>query len=549
MVFATRALRILATVVACSASAASAADETKSVGIDEARKAVSLNFYDEPKTMDAQKATDTIAFMVTGHTMEGLLRLDPANKAVAGVAESWEMKDKTKYVFKLRKNAQWSDGKPVTAHDFVYAWRRAVDPKTASEYGFILYVLKNGEAINNGKAPVDTLGAKAVDDHTLEVDLERPTAYFERLLSFGTFSPVRQDVVEKHGESYAADFDKMLYNGPFVISSWKHNASMIMTKNDKYWNKDKIELNEIAMPYLIRDKSSEFNMFKDGKFSMTWSLTKELLPEAQSSKMQIRKYNYGTVWFFQFNTTRPLTGNVNFRKAIQYALNRDEFVKQVEGIPGSKPIFGIIPEYMPGVTRRYGEEFPLVLKEPQLEKAKEYLAKAKKELNLKEFPPIGVLASDADNVRRDMEYFQRYLKEKLGLDLKLDFQTFKVRLERTDRKDFDIVNSGWGPDYLDAMTFADLYTSWNKNNNSGWSSKDYDAKIKGAMDSVDAKERLKMMSDAEKILVEEAPIVPYFQQFRVYTQDPRLVGVLRRPVGSDPDFYYAKITPAVAKKK
>ncbi len=525
------------------------AEDAKSQALDEGRKAVAINFYDEPKTLDAAKATDAIAGMILGHALEGLTRLDPANKPFAAQAESWEMKSKTQYVFKIRKGALWSDGKQVTAQDFVYSWRRAVDPKTASEYAFILYPVKNAEAINGGKMALDQLGVKAVDDMTLQVDLERPTEYFLKLTAFGTYCPAREDIVTKFGDNYASDADKMIYNGPFTISSWKHNASLVMTKNETYWNKAEIHLNEVSMPYLIRDKNSEFNMFKDGKFAMTWSLSKELLPQAQASKMQIRKYNYGTVWFFQFNTTRKLTGNKNFRKAMQLAMNREEYVKQVQGIPGTKPIFGIIPEYMPGVSKRYGEEFPLVFKEAQIAKAKELLAKAKKELGLKEFPQIDVLASDTDDVRRDMEYFQRYFKEKLGLDIKVDLQAFKVRLDRTTNKDFDIVNSGWGPDYLDAMTFADLYTSWNGNNNSGWKSADYDAKIKMAMESVDPKERLTAMSQAEKILVEDAPIAPYFQQFRVYTQDPRLVGVLRRTVGADPDFYYAKIGPAVASKK
>jgi oligopeptide transport system substrate-binding protein len=373
--------------------------------------------------------------------------------------------------------------------------------------------------------------------------------YFLRLVSFPTYLPTREDVATKHGDAFAADADKMLYNGPYVVSTWKHNASLVMTKNDKYWNKAKIALNEISMPYLIRDKNSEFNMFKDGKFAMTWSLSKELLPQAQSANMQIRKYNYGTVWFFQFNTTRKVTGNKHFRKAMQLAMNREEFVKQVQGIPGSKPIYGIIPEYMPGVNGRYGDEYPINFAEAQIDAAKKELELAKKDLHLTEFPTLDVLASDTDDVKRDMEYFQRYFKEKLGLNLKLDFQAFKVRLERSDNKDFDIVNSGWGPDYLDAMTFADLFASWNKNNNTGWTSKEYDANIKKAMDSGDAKERLDLMSKNEKILVEEAPIAPYFQQFRVYVQDPRLLGVLRRTVGADPDFYYAKLGQPVASKQ
>src|SRR5690606_36565723 len=235
-------------------------------------------------------------------------------------------------------------------------------------------------------------------------------------------------------------------------AEWKHNASFKMVKNQAYWNKDKIALHEINMPYLMRDYSSEFNMFKDDKFAIIRRIGKEQMLDAQKQKMEIRKYSSGTVWYFQFNTTRKFTANKTFRKAIQYAMDRDEFAKQVYGIPGTKPAYGIIPDFMPGVNKRYGDEYSVAFEDANLKLAKEYLEKAKKELGIEKFPKLTVLASEIDTVRRDMAYFQRYFKEKLGIELELDFQSFKVRLERTDKKDFDIVNSGWGPDYFDAMT-------------------------------------------------------------------------------------------------
>ena len=157
----------------------------------------------------------------------------------------------------------------------------------------MLYIIKNGKAINEGKMPLSKLGVVATSDMTLMVELERPVAYVLRLLSFPTFYPAREDITKKHGANFAADADKMLYNGPFFIKSWKHNASMKLVKNEKYWNKSNIWLNEINMPYLIRDVNSEFNMFKDGKYAMVETISKELLPDAQKSKMQIRKYNAG----------------------------------------------------------------------------------------------------------------------------------------------------------------------------------------------------------------------------------------------------------------
>ncbi len=528
----------------CVVIAASAAH-----GIDYSRKSISVNMTEEPRNMDPQKAQDTVAFKVLGHVLEGLTRLDPQGNPVPAQAESWQQISPTKYTFKLRANAVWSDGKPVTANDFVFAWRHGVDQKTASLYAFILFNIKNAEKINKGEAKLDTLGVKALDSKTLEVELERPTAYFLRLVAFGTFMPAREDFVKAAGEKYAADADKMLYNGPFVLAEWKHNSSMKLVKNEKYWNAANIHLNEINMPYLIRDQNSEFNMFKDGKFDLIETLNKELLPDAQANKMKINRYNVGTVWYLQFNTTRKVTGNKWIRKAFNVALDRNEFVAKVVGIPGTKPIYSIVPSYMPGVSKTYGEEYPLTFKDADIKTAKEYLAKGLKELGLKELPKLAILINDNDQHKRDAEYMQSYYKKALGVDLTIDVQTFKVRLQKTTNKDYDIVKSGWGPDYLDAMTFADLHTKWNTNNDTGWSSPDYDKEIEAAMNSTDPKVRLDAIYRAEKILVDEAPIIPMFQAMRVYVQNPDLIGVVRRPISPDPDYYYARIRDKVATKK
>jgi oligopeptide transport system substrate-binding protein len=517
-------------------------------GVDVERKSVALNFLDEPKVMDAQKADDEVGIMLLSHVAEGLMRNDPQNNPIPGLAESYEMKSPTHYVFKLRSGITWSDGKPIVAQDFVFAWRRGLSKELASEYAFMLYPLKNGRDINAGKKPAESLAVKALDEKTLDVELESPTGYFLRILGFPTYQPAREDFVTAAGPQYAADADKLLFSGPYVIAEWKHNSNIRLVKNEKYWNKANIAINEINMPYLIRDDNSEFNMFKEGKYGIMRTISKELLPDAQANKLQIRKYNPGTVWYFQMNTTRKVTGNVHLRKAMQLAMNRAEFATQVTGIPGVKPAFGLIPDYMPGVQKTFGEEVNREFKDGDIEAAKTHLEMAKKELGLSEIPELDLLASDTTTTRRDAEYFQRYFKEKLGVQIKLDFQTFKVRLERSSRKDFDLVISGWGPDYMDAMSFADLFTSWNGNNNTGWSNAEYDNLIKNAMASVDAKERIESMAAADKILIEQAPILPYIQASRVYVQDPRLVGVVRNQVGADPDFYFAKIVDSVATK-
>jgi oligopeptide transport system substrate-binding protein len=203
---------------------------------------------------------------------------------------------------------------------------------------------------------------------------------------------------------------------------------------------------------------------------------------------------------------------------------------------------------MPAVTKTYGQEYPLTFKDADIATAKKYLAQGLKELGLQKLPKLEILINDNAGHKRDAEYLQAYFKKALDIDIGIDVQTFKVRLQKTTNKEYDIVKAGWGPDYLDAMTFGDLFTSWNANNESGWSHPEYDRLIKVAAASVDAKERMEAFHKAEKILVEEAPIASMIQATRVYVQNPDLVGVIRRTISPDPDFYYARINEKVAKK-
>ncbi len=503
---------------------------------------VTLNLYDEPKDLDPQKAQDSISNMIIGHAFEGLTRLDQKNNPIMSGAESYKEISSTEYEFKIREH-DWSDGKRVTAHDYVYGLRRGVDPKVASLYSFILYYIKNAEAVNTKKMPLEELGVTAKDDQTLIIKLEKPCPYFLRLVSTSTYFPARKDIVEKWKDKYASEVDTLVFNGPFVITEWKHNASLMMKKNEKYWNAKNIFLDGISMPYLIRDNNSEFNMFKDGKYDLVWRLNKDLLPQTQKLKMNIKSFNDGSVWMFVFNTKNKILANKNLRKAIQVGISRKEYISQVNGIPGTKPAFGLIPDYMPSVKNNYGKEFPIKFDDGNIIQAKKYLTEALKELKLETLPPIKMLGTDKDEDRKDLEYFQSYLKKNLGIDLVLDFQTFKVRIEKTNNYDFEMVLFGWGPDYLDAMTFADLYTSWNQNNHSGWGSKLLDDKVKAGLAETNMDIRMQLISEINGILVEDAPIIPIYQRVWVYVENPKVKGIIRRAIGPDPDFYFTKFTP------
>ncbi len=493
----------------------------------------------EPPNLNSMQATDQSSFFVLGHVMEGLTRNGPDGAPVPGVAEKWEMND-AGATFYLRKNAKWSDGKPVTANDFIFAWRNVLDPKTASEYAFILYPVKNAEAINKGKLPVSDLGVAAVDDYTLKVTFEKPCGYFMALTSFATYFPVREDFFRQKGDKYAAEAADMLYNGAFKLTSWVHGASLTFDKNADYWNSSAVKLDRISIPYITPDNTARFNFFKEKKTDIL-DLAKDDLPRAQSENFRLMNHADGSVWFMEFNFRegKP-TRNKNLRKAIQLIFDTEEYVNKVVGIPGTKPGKTLIPSWVRGVQDNFRREFPYAPPARNLVEAKKLVELAKKELG-GSIPPLVWLTGDTPASAREAEYFQSQFKEHLGLELRIDKQIFKQRLALMSSGQFDIVSAGWGPDFADPMTFAELMTSWNENNRGKWTNDQYDALIRKAQSTSDQKIRMAAMADAEKIALDELAVLPTNERSVIWTHHERLQGVGRSIIGMDPDFTYASI--------
>lgn len=504
------------------------------------RKTVTMALTTEPPNLDASRATDAESFFILGHTMEGLTKYDEKGNIAPGVAERWTLTDKG-VTFYLRKSAKWSDGKPVRAEDFVFSWQRAVDPATASEYAFILYPLKNAELINQGQLPINQLGVVAKDASTLEVTFEKPCGYFLGLTSFATYFPLREDLIRQKKDLYASAPQHMLFNGPFMLTQWIHGASLRMEKNPNYWNKDKIELEVIDVPYITPDETARFNLFKTQKIDIL-GLNKENLSNAQRENFKLKKFADGTLFYFSFNFRKGrLTANKHLRLAIRSVLNTNEFVSRVVGIPGTLPGIGLVPAWMQGEKELFRKEFPLMLPKPNVSVAKAYLSKAMQELNLKNPPSLVWLTGDGPLATKEAEYMQNLLKTTLGIDLKVDKQIFKQRLAKAKAGDFDIVSAGWGPDYADPMTFVDLFTSWNGNNTGQWVNAEYDRHIRNALGTVDAKARMAEMAAAEKILLDELPIILTYERTVIYTHSDKIKKIVRRAVGADPDLTLIKL--------
>lgn len=508
--------------------------------IDVENNSITIALREEPPQLDAGRATDASSGVVIAHVMEGLLAYDIDDQLTPGVAERWEVREDGA-TFWLREDSYWSDGVPVTAHDFVFAWRRVVDPETASQYSFILYPIKNAEAINTGELPPQTLGVRAVSDRILEVEFERPTPYFEKLVTFLTYYPVRQDFFESTNGRYGADSDMMLYNGAYVLTEWVHGSTMRWVKNPLYWNDQKGFLDEIRTAYITQDINAKLNLFKDGQIADTHLLS-PMLPEAMEQKWQIDRSMDGTVFYLEFNHREDrVSRNKNFRRALQLAQDPAELVYKVLKEPSYLPGVSLFPAWLTGVSESFRKEYPAVKHQMNLAKAREHLELARQELGIDEFPPLMLLTGDTPISLLSAEYYQQLFRENLGLEFRIDAQIFKQRLEKMRQGEFDLVLSGWGPDYFDVLTYGDLFSSWNLQNRGYYKSDEMDSWIRIAQSELDPQKRMDAFGEIQRLLYEDVVILPMYERGNAFVVDPRLKDFKRRSVGPEVDYNYAYI--------
>lgn len=510
------------------------------VAVDAENNSITIALGQEPPQLDHTRATDSSSIVVLSHSMEGLLNYNDTGDLVPGVAERWEIREDGA-TFWLRDEAKWSDGVPVTAHDFVFSWQRVLDPATASEYSFILYPIKNAEEINQGNLPPRSLGVRAANDLQLEVEFIQPTPYFDKLVAFVTYYPLREDFFENTGGRYGADAETLLSNGSYMVTQWIHSASMTWEKNPNYWNDERGLLDRINVGYITNDVNSKLNLFKDGQIADT-HLSAPMLGSAMEQRWQIDRSMDGTVFFLQLNFREGrITANKNFRKALLYAQDPVEFVYKALKEPSYLPAVSLFPYWIRGVNDYFRQEYPPPQHEFNVEKAREHLELARQELGLDEFPELVLLADDSPGGTLTSEYYQATYAKNLGLQLRIDKQIFKQRLAKMSAGDFDIVVSGWGPDYDDALTFGDLFSSWNQNNRGLYASDKMDEEVRIAQSELDPVKRMEAFAEIQQIIYEDVVIIPMYERGWSFVVDPRLKGFKRRAIGPEVDYNFAYI--------
>lgn len=536
-------------VVAAALGPISAFAQTKTQQQRQTSQEVYWSALDEAPSMDPTKQADTISGMWLGHIYEGLMTYDKTGKVVPGTAEKMVVSaDKKTITFSIRKNAKWHDGKAVRAQDFEFAWKRLVDPAFASEYAFIATVaaLQNAEDIIAKKLPIDKLGVKSLDDHTLQVTLARPVAFFDSLMAFQVFDPIRQDLVQKYGDKFATATESIVGNGPFKLVAWQKEQSMRIEKADTYWNAAAIKLKAIESPSMVKDAQANFNNFQTGGIDLTNVNTTELIKQSQNAKLKIEAFPTGCLDYIELNTRAGrVFADEKLRKAMRIGLNRNEFIHKIIGVPGYLSAFGIVPDFMPGskANSTYRREAPIQSKDGDLAGAKKLIQETLAASGKSQIPSFTILANDSSRVKKFAEYYQNSLSKLFNTQVKIETVPFKSRLQRSRDGQFDIAISGWCPDYRDPMTFMDLYTSKNENNTSGWSNAKFDSLIEKAANEGDLAARVKIFAEAEAILIDQAPLVPTDQAATPYVAHKSLRGVRRAPFGADPDFRFAEWAP------
>ncbi len=494
---------------------------------------VTINLGSEPPKLNSILTTDVVSFTVLRHVMEGLVVLDQNNQPQAGVAESWEVsKDGLTYTFKLRADAKWSDGKPVTAKDFEFAWKTALTASTAAEYSYFLFPIANAENFNAGKVAWDQVGVKVVDDTNLVVTLTTPVPYFLTQLAFGTFMPVREDA---YGKDYATEATKMLYNGPYTITEWVHDDHIMLEKNPGYVGNSKPQIEKVKF-LMIADSNTALNSFQSGELDMV-GLRGEQVKTIKDAGGIISQYSDGSSWVVAFNHTNKMLANENLRKALTLSLDRQTFITNILK-NNSKPAFGWTSPDISSNGKSFASLVGEAFKDNDVEGAKAALEAAKTELGVTEFK-LSLITDDSDQARDNATYLQGCWKN-IGVEVTISQMPFKERLARQTAKNYEISLYGWAPDYDDPMTFLDLWVTDGGNNIIGWSDAKYDEFINKAMAETDPKVREQLLVDAEKLLIQGYHVGPIYFRMRDYTVSGKVSGIVRNAF-QDVNLMYAKV--------
>ncbi|MGF7031962.1 oligopeptide transport system substrate-binding protein [Paenibacillus mucilaginosus] len=522
-----------------------AAGDNKDAGA--VKQEVTLNYRTEPGALDVSKTTQIAGFTVLNAVGEGLYRMNKDNKAEPALAKDMPKvsADGKTYTITLRDGVTYSDGTPVKAQDFVYSFQRSVDPATKALYSFMVAWVKGGADVQKAKTPEEVeakkkeMGVKAIDDKTLEITLERPIPFFTEQLSFLTFFPQRQDLIEKFGNKNGADAESVIGAGPFKLEKWAHEQQLVLVKNDKYWDKDNVKLEKVTMN-IVKEESTGLNLFQTGASDLQvisadniglWEGKPEYVLQPELSS-----------WYIKLNEKNvPAFANKKVRQALGMAIDNKAYIETVMG-KGPVPATGFVPN---GTSDGNGNEFRKsagdLMPKFDPEKAKALLKEGLAELGLQSLPNFTIQVDDHNTGPKSVEFIVAQWKQNLGVDVTAQPLPHKLRVDNENNHKYQASVSGWGADYNDPMTFLDMWITGGEFNDVDWSNPEYDKLITAAQNELDKAKRAQYMVDAEKILLQEMPILPNYFRALSWVKSTKIDGMLFPPYGVEFELKWASV--------
>lgn len=477
----------------------------------------------EPQGLDPHIVTGVPEFHIIMALLEGLATEDPKTvEPKPGAAESWTIsEDQKTYVFKIRANAKWSNGDPVTAHDFVYSWKRLITPGLASEYAYQLFYLKNAEKYYKGEInDFNEVGVKAVDDKTLEVTLNNPVPFFLSLLCHHSLYPVHKGTIEKFGkiDSRVSKWTlpgNFVGNGPFVLKQWELNKIIVVEKNPLYWNASIVRLNEIHF-YPVDNEQTEERMFRSGQLHLTSTIPSEKIEGYKEKSPELIKIDpYMGTYYYLINTLKKPFDDPRVRRSLAMSINRKQIVERITK-GGQMPAYAFTPPGTMGFTAKSAIPY-------DIEGARKLLAEAGYP-DGKGFPECELIYNTNEAHQKIAVAIQQMWKNALNINVIISNQDWKVFLDNQRTMNFLISRASWIGDYPDPNTFLDMWVTNGGNNHTGWSNKTYDDLIIKAARTIDKEERYGYFQQTEKLLADEVPIIPIYTYTRNYLIRPEVKG-------------------------
>lgn len=490
-------------------------------------KVLYLNNGNEPTTFDPSVGFDAVSWNALNNLMEGLTRLGEDHLPKEATAETIDVsEDGLTYTFNIREDAKWSNGDAVTANDFLYGWTRMLDPNTASPAAFLGYFIEGAEAFNTGEGTIEDVGMKVVDEKTFEVKLTAPTDAFLNIITNPSFFPVNEKVATENPEWFT-EADSFVGNGPFQLAAWEHDVKMVFEKNAEYWDAETVKLDKVEWA-MVNDSNTEYQMYEANELDVS-DVPAELSEQLMDSD-EVSVQDQAGTYFYRFNTTMEPFTNAKIRKAFALAVNQEQIVEFVTK-NGEKPAHGFVSYGFQGPDGKDFRDAVGNLVEFNAEEAKKLLEEGMAEEGYETLPTVTLTYATSDTHQNIAVALQAQFKEALGVDVELANVESSVFASEQKELKYQLSRSSFLHDYADPVNAIESFITGSSMNRTGWSNAEFDKLIADAKAETDPAVRWKHLMDAEKLLMEEAPIFPIHFYNQVALQKPGLSGIVRHPVG------------------